>query len=259
MADIKHTDDEDLDFTPSEYEGENLPAVRASFAVDKPGESSFVVDAAPPELKIAYGVGGLSQAGFTTGQIVLGEEVVMYSPPNAKGKDESAPCYVTVLKTDQYWKERKAWPWTTPPRTFANQAAAKAAGMITQFPPRGSAESNDRSKWPNCGEAATLSLLVHEPEGVEDRTRFIINVGDKWYAPAVMYIEKQAFTEVGKPISNAALYTHRATGLLSATFALKTRQVQAKTTGNFTTIPYASLVGTKTREEIEALYAMFSK
>ena len=240
-----------------------LPAVRESMSIAQPGTPTFSTNTPPPWLQVVHGVGKLDEAHFTAGALVLDKTVVVYEPPQPAKKggalEAEEPALMTVLKAHKYWKERLPWP--SPEgvyaREFATEAEAIKAGMITRFPPRNHPDSNDRSKWPNCGEAAVLYILLQEPEGVEDRSYYMIPIAGKWYAPARFAIDKTSYAELAPTIAKADTYSHRILGLPSATFALTTKTVKIKSTGNFTWVPTARVASTKTEAEIKAIYDLF--
>ena len=267
MADVPNKPTDAEDFSGGDDDAlPTLPAVRESMSIAAPGAPTFSTNTPPPWLQIAHAVGKLGEAGFAAGSLVLDKTVVVYEPPKAPKKpggatDAEEPALMTVLKAHKYWKERLPWP--TPEgvyaREFATEAEAIKAGFITQFPPRNHPDSNDRTKWPNCGEAAVLYILLQEPEGVEDRSYYMIPIAGKWYAPARFAIDKTSYAELAPTIAKADTYSHRILGLPSATFALTTKTVKIKSTGNFTWVPTARVASTKTEAEIKAIYDLFGE
>ena len=267
MADVP-SNEMDAEFIPEVDEpqatGQSLARLQSA-AIAQPGGNAFSepVEDRSPFIEIVHGVGKLAEQNIApAGSLVLDKNVVIYQPPAPKkggGLSPEEPALMTVLKVDEFWRERLQWPWPEGkfPREFSTEEEAIAAGLITQFPPRGSKDANDRSKWPNCGRAATLAVLLQEPEGVEDRSYYYVPIKDKWYAPAKLSLEKYSFAEVAPVVNRADKYSHRVLGLPAATFALTTKTFKVKSTGNFTWIPTVRIHSTKTEAEINTIYDLF--
>ena len=248
MGEVRLNDQPDA-FEPEELEAEVelVPASAASTALVKPGEARFVGHLKKPYLQIAHGVGGLSQAGFQPGEIVLNKKVVVYSPAKlVKGTTvpASAPVTVTVISAVDYWKEVTKYGDPKLPRTWPTEADALAAGMTTQYPPFGSG-----LPLPTARAALNIDLLVREPEGVEDRGEFLFKLDGAYWAPARFICDKAMYTESIDPMTRAKI-SHGPSGLYSATFELSTFNKLIKSTGNYTWVPAWRLVKTKTPEQI---------
>lgn len=249
MGDVKVDDAEA--FNPDELEGEGkeLELAGKQTALLRPGEVRFVGHLKKPYLQITHGVGGLSQAGFSPGELVVDKTIVVYAPPKlVKGvPTESKPAIVTILTIGDYWKE--VTPFGSPelPRTWPDEAAAIADGMRTQYPPFGSG-----LPLPNARPALNIDLLVREPEGVEDRGTFLFSLDGAYWAPARFICDKAMYTEVITPLTKAQ-YTHGEAGIYTATFELSTRNKLIRSTGNYTWVPVIRLAKTKTPQQIEEL------
>lgn len=215
-----------------------------------------------PQLRMAHGVGSLSAAGFSPGELVLGSPddggaAVVYSPAK-RGEKDSAPAHVIILSAREYWKEIPPQGTTdfSQVRTFATEQEALAAGMRTQWPPRGSA-LDTRENYPNCARAVQLTLLIREPEGVEDRSVFFIPLKEKdtetFWTLGTFYVERHGYTEVAPEIRKAELFTHRVTGLASAVWELRSKQKLFPKTGNHTWIPSIRLCGTLTPDVMDSI------
>jgi len=249
MGDVKFNPEDD--FNPESLENEETglelsPQTTGALAV--PGEARFTATLRPIYLSIAHGVGGLAQEGFTPGQLVLDKEVVVYSPPT-KGKEGGDPAIVTILSAVEFWKEVTQFGSPDLPRTWATKQEAIADGMTTEYPPWGSGDP-----LPTCRPALNLKLLVKEPEDVEDRGRFLIEANGAFWAPCSMIADKGQYNEVIDPLTRAS-FTHKATGLYSATWALSTRNKMVKSTGNYVWVPAIRTIGTKTEAEVKELLA----
>lgn len=253
MAEV-HLNDNPDEFNPEELEADEkaLELADRNTAIAKPGEIRFTGHLKRPYLQIAHGVGGLAQAGFTPGELVVDKTVVVYSPPKiSKGvAKEPSPAIVTIVSVVDYWKEVTQFGSEALPRTWPDEASAKAAGMITQYPPFGSG-----LPLPNARPALNIDLLVKEPEGVEDRGTFLFALDGAYWAPARFICDKAMYTEVITPLTKA-VYTHGSSGIFSATFALSTRNKFIKKTGNYTWVPVIKLIGTKTPQQLEELKAV---
>lgn len=251
MGEVKLNDE----FNPEELDRENEQAIELRDAnagmPAKPGEMRFTGHLKKPYLQIAHGVGGLSQAGFTPGELVLDKTVVVYSPPKVvKGTPtEALPAVATIVTVTDYWKEVTKFGDPNLPRTWPTEGAAVKDGMITQYPPFGSG-----LPLPTARPALNIDLLVKEPEGVEDRGTFLFKIGDSYWAPARFICDKAMYTEVITPLTKAN-YTHGASGIYSANFELSTRNKLIKSTGNFTWVPVVKLASTKTPDEIAEVKA----
>lgn len=253
MGDVRLEDKADS-FNPDELESEEqaLELADKNTQLAKPGEIRFTGHLKRPYLQIAHGVGGLAQAGFSPGELVIDKTVVVYSPPKlVKGAaQESPPAVVTIVSVYDYWKEVTAFGSPDLPRTWPSEAAAEADGMVTKYPPFGSG-----LPLPNARPALNIDLLVKEPEGVEDRGTFLFALDGAHWAPARFICDKAMYTEVITPLTKA-VYTHGASGIFSATFELTTRNKLIKKTGNFTWVPCLKLAGTKTPKQIDELKAV---
>ena len=241
--------DED-EFAPPE---EHALEVRPSGAIARPGEVSFTARLKPVYLSVVHGVGKLSEMGFPKGALVLDKEVEVYTPPRpAKPGEKPAaedPALVTVLSVSEYWKEEVPFGTGVIPKTWPTEKDAQADGKITQYPKWGTT-----GKMPDARPAVAIRMLVREPDGVEDRGHFLINLNGIWWAPCTLIADKTAYGEVIDPLTRA-LYTHGASGIHTANWALSTRSKMAKTTGNFTYVPVFRVVGTKTPEDVTLLMA----
>lgn len=252
MAELKAND---AGFDPEEMNDEQDIVVHTgSTALAKPGEVRFAGRLKKPYLRIAHGVGGLAQAGFTPGQLVLSESdaldkgVIVYSPPSIQKKDaKPEPAIITIATAVDFWKEVTKFGEGNLPRTWATEEDAIADGMTTKYPPWGSG-----LPMPNARPALQLDILIREPEDVEDRGTFLFKIGDAFWAPARFICDKGMYTEVITPLTKAS-YTHGATGIFSATFELSTRNKLTKSTGNYTWVPVLKLASTKTPEQVEEL------
>ena len=248
---------EDPDFSPETFEepanGERAVEVYDAnrSAIARPGDVRFTAHLKPVYLSVVHGVGALSEAGYPKGALVLDKEVEIYSPPRPAKPGEAQvkedPAIVTILSVQEFWKEEVKFGSGQLPRTWATKAEAQAAGMVTEYPKWGSG-----LPMPNVRPALSLKLLVREPEGVQDRGHFLLEIGGKWWAPCTLIADKVAYGEVVDPITRAT-YTHGATGIFSATWALSTRSKLIKSTQNFTFVPVFRICATKTAAEIEEL------
>ena len=68
--------------------------------------------------------------------------------------------------------------------------------------------------------ALELQLLVREPEGVQDRGYFLLQIGGSWWAPCTMIADKTAYAEVNDAITRARLAHDAVGGVVAANFAL---------------------------------------
>ena len=259
MAEIEHkanVNDEPDGFDPESLGDEQSLVVRdsAAHAVALPGEVRMTAKLRPVYLSITHGVGGLSEAGFPKGSLVLDKTVEVYAPPKppkpGKEPEKSDPAIVTVVSVTEFWKQDVPFGSGQIPETYVDERAALAAGRRTQYPPFGSG-----LPLPDARPALTVRLLVREPEGVQDRGHFLLQIGDAWWAPCTMIADKTAYAEVNDAITRARLAHDSVGGIVAANFALETRSKLIRSTGNFTYVPVFRAVGTKTPDQLKEVLA----
>jgi hypothetical protein len=254
MAEIKMDQVDDASFDVAEMEHDNQALeLHSRGLIARPNEMNFVAKLKPIYLSIAHGVGKLSQLGFQPGELVLNNEVSVYSPPK-QGKKGAAPeldvpAIVTVISATQFWKEVTKFGTGDLPRTWATEAEANAAGMLTVYPKWGSG-----GKMPDARPAMNMKLMIKEPEGVSDRSHFLIEACGAFWAPCTMIADKGSFEEVQTALTSLQL-THAPSGVMSANVGLSTRNKLAKTTGNYTWVPALRVMGTKSPSETADMLA----
>ena len=240
-------------FDPDQFEEQETAVElhRGGGAVAKLGQAAFTLKLPKRYLQVAHGVGGLSQEGYTPGELVIAKAVSVYTPPKqAKGKEIQAkaePAIVSVLEAIEFWKEETVFGGGTLPRTWDSEVEAQAAGMTTVYPKWGSG-----LPMPTARPAINLKLLVREPEGVCDRGYFMLELAGKFWAPCNMIVDKGSYKEVAESLSTA-VYVHGEGKLHVANFALTTRNKFVKSTGNYTWVPVFQMLGAKSPAEIEEL------
>lgn len=147
----------------------------------------------PSYLDIAYSVSKWNENDkFGNGAFVLDHEDEI-----AK---QTKPLTVIVAGMRTYWQ---TYPQNDIARAdykfYANEAEALRAGEITQYPPKGS-----NGRMPTVLEACDLNLYIQRPEGCTS-TRFVMKLGDHWYAPARFGVNK-LWREIKQEITRAAFY-----------------------------------------------------
>ena len=234
-----------------EQEEQALELRNSSGALAVPGTINFTARLKPVYLSVVHGVGKLSEAGFPKGALVLDKEVEVFTPPRppkpGEQPAEAVPAVATILAVTEYWKEEVPFGTGKIPKTWNSEEEALADGMITKYPKWGT-----NGKMPNARPALSIRMLVREPEGVEDRGRFMIDLGGVWWAPCTLIADKTAYLEAADPMTRLT-YTHGDAGIYTANVLLSTRSRMAKTTGNFTFVPVFRVVGTKTPDEVKLL------
>jgi len=188
-----------------------------------------------PSLAIAYGVGGLSK-DFNQGDWVIDKTYRVA----AKGE----PIEIIVASEVVYWKEyltkqQKDADPTRKAKNYPTKAAAKEAGEIVDWPPRGS----DLPK-PTVSRAGVLQLLVKKPDKIECAL-FCFEVAGSLYAPCRAFFDKGAFKNIDAEIERASGFTNCATrkgGLATLRFTWTTT-VTPKPNGTTICLPVARHVG----------------
>lgn len=165
-----------------------------------------------PAMKIVQGSGPMSQL-FKTGQLVLGDDVLLKEPdPTSK------PPYVPTmrfipLKLDLKWREnvsQEAYAAGTRQRIFNTKAEVEAVGGSTRWVGFGPTAVR-----PDFQESVTCLLLIEQPTGSE-HPNFALEINGKYYAPCVYYATGSGFTRFAKPIFNSQLSLMIPTGKADA-------------------------------------------
>lgn len=151
------------------------------------------IDLKPAFLDIAYSVSPWNENDkFGNGSFVLDREDQI-----AK---QGTPVVAIVLGARRYWQTYPAKGMTRSDMKFwPDKAAAARDGMIVDMPQKGSG-----LPLPNAIEACDLSLLVKRPEGVTS-TRFVMKLGDSWYAPA-KFTANKLWREINTNLFRVALF-----------------------------------------------------
>jgi len=146
-----------------------------------------------PHLRMAYGVGSLA-TDFTNGDLVLcGSNENDRVKLAGKGEKLSAivvsaiPYIKDRLTRDEFQMKVKA-------NRYRNRIEAKAAGRVTEWPPRGT----DGAK-PNITDAIDIRMLVKMPDTV-DSDWFNIVIGGERYAAVDSTWDKDCFATVATSI-----------------------------------------------------------
>lgn len=244
-------DDFDVAALEDELVGDELVVHNPGMgAVAKPGEVHMTAKLRKVYLSIVHGVGGLSEAGYQKGSLVMDKTVEIYTPPKpakpGQAQEKSEPAVVTVVSANEFWKQDVPYGSGKIPELYPSEQAAIAAGRRTQYPPFGSGEP-----LPDARPALELQLLIREPDGVKDRGYFLLEIGGKWWAPCTMIADKTAYAEVNDAITRARLSHEDVGGIIAANFTLETRSKLIRSTGNFTFVPVFRVAGTKTPDELK--------
>jgi hypothetical protein len=218
------------------------PRESAPFAL---GKVTGTVSTQPrlPRLKVAHGVGGLADAGFSPGEWVLNDEASL-----AK---RGEPLTLIVLSADQYYKEYDSYNSGGTPRSFNSAEDVVAAGETVEWSgPAGAKVA------PTFSPAMNANLFIRCPEGIVDGA-FGVKIGDGMYAPAIYTADKQAFTPFSAPIGTASDFSLRERGLHSGVFELKSAAKKLRS-GNSVTVPNLRLVGHLSDDELASVESYFN-
>jgi len=227
----------------AEVLGTSVPAVASPTAVAMPQSAVGQRIADPesngsvklPQLKITYGVGKLA-VKFSQGDLILDETYRLV------GKDE--PLIITFASEVVYWKEylTKAQKDADPNRkskVYASKQAAKDAGEIVDWPPRGM----DGPK-PTASKAGVFQMLIQKPEKLECAL-FCYPLGGTLWAPARGFLDKKAFQIVDAEILRALQFMGptRKGGLAALKFEIRTKVALAPNGQRTECVPVARHVG----------------
>lgn len=227
---------------------------RPVYGVDTLREPAFTEQINLPWLAVAHGVGGLSRAGFSPGDLVLGKEYCVYSPARPMAKPptpETAKLAIIVLTHRLYWKQymsQAEHAAKITPQVFTNLRDAHKAGFTTAWDPV-------TQKPPTAPPAMTWQMLIEKPSDLNCEM-FCIEVNGKLYAPAYMSLDKGAYLSVKDQFGLAVNYTCIKRGIDCAKWELATRVRTAKT-GNETWVPYIRGQGYLTEDEVANIRAIF--
>jgi len=165
---------------------------QSSGAMTRHGTSEATLAIPPSYMKIAQPVGGLADAGFPRGAVVLDKEAQI-----AAIKE---PIVMVVLSGSDrvYWKQ---WAYTEGllPQSYGSIQEAAAAGETIAWPPRGVAGPG-----PTVAEAMDLTILVRKPDGCEDE-RFILKLDGQYYAPVYFTADKSLYKDMATTLARARM------------------------------------------------------
>lgn len=210
-----------------------VPAIRPPLGVGKTQE--FTGNLSLPYLGMAYGVGGLSEAGFAPGSLVLGKEHLL--------AEKGEPIRLIVMSFEEYFKEyvtSAEWTAGKRPRVFRTEEEAKAAGLSTRY-------NQDTGQLPQAPQAMVWTTLIEKPEKVTCPL-FCIEANGKAYAPAYFPLERSAYGAVRQDFGMAVKFILKARGIHTGVWSVHTVLKTAKT-GNKTWVPKISLVEHLTAEQ----------
>jgi hypothetical protein len=156
----------------------------------------------PSYLDIAYSVSPWNENDkFGNGAFVLDHEDEI-----AK---QTVPLTVIVAGKRTYWMTYPQNGMSRGDFRFYATEAMAARGIdvngvqgpreITQYPAKGSG-----GKLPTALEAADLDLLIRRPEGCAS-TRFVMKLGEHWYAPAKLSVNK-TWRDIAPELARACCY-----------------------------------------------------
>lgn len=168
-----------------------------------------------PWINIAHGVGGLFNAGFTPGDIVLDKEHCL-----AKVED---PLYVIILKSKEYLKETLSndeFKSGIRPKMFSTFDEARAAGYSTDWT---NDERGNRVP-PQVRPAANYMMLIRKPNDLDLPMHFNIVIDSHEWALAQFSVDKSAFNRVNKPLRSAIAFALKNAGLTRGLFKLWTQK-----------------------------------
>lgn len=182
----------------------NVPVGQASGEID---DSDFD----RPQLKLAQSVGPLYvDLGFTPGDIVLGNEVILWQP-------DCEAVEITVLRLDKKFSEELAYGGDEIRRTFKTSAEAEAQGLVFFG-------GDDEGYVP----IADLLVLIKYGEGIQDHPTFNLTQGKDRYAIAVWRVGGAAYKPVIRKIMTASRIRFKGDGFHRGSFMLEAKLVPGK-------------------------------
>lgn len=220
-ARVVEADEGILDAVEGASEQANLPMLPTNAVFGAVTGDVKATEVKTTRFQLAYGVGGLAEK-FANGDMVLDKEHLIAK----KGENLT----VILLSANKYYKEYTEYTaGGDMPRVWASEADAQAAGMVTNWGPRGS------DIRPTAGGAMTIRMLIEKPANLVCGL-FGLDIGGVMYAPVVWDVDKTAYKAAAGPIFQAASVALKARGLASGKWSLTTRMEKNKK-GNIYPVP----------------------
>lgn len=151
-----------------------------------------------PSVKIVQGSGELSKI-FTLGSVIFGDEEFLQSPDIRAARPADFFRFVPVVIRKQFRENLSQ----------AEVAAGQMARIVNHAHEMealgGHIDWRDGQK-PPWSPSATVIMLIEKPaEGIgAEHPNFVIEIGDKLFAPAVFYASGSGFNSLAKVIFNSA-------------------------------------------------------
>jgi hypothetical protein len=169
---------------------------------------------------------------FNPGDLILNDEHHIAS--------KTEKINTVVLSCNKYYKENKAYDPDDPemPNIIPTKAEVHAAGFTTDWLDD-PARPGKRLR-PDYQEASTLTLLLEKPAELQSPL-FCLEFEDKWFAPAIFYVDKSAWRHSAKKVFSASQMELAARGILSGLWTLHT-EIMMKGS-NPTVVPVLNIAG----------------
>jgi hypothetical protein len=203
----------------------------------------------PPWMKIVHGVGKASKLGFAPGSLILGKEpdsVLIAKPKTENYNGDSLK--IIVWAYDTFFKEY-AYIEGQQAKRFKTAAEAHAAGFTTL-------RNAATGAMPTAPLAMTWLVLVEQPKDLMCE-RFLLEVGEKKYAPCFFEVDKKAFRAVYDNFNLMVFATKKTRGIKSVEWELRTRVVPGK--GDGTWVPTIRKLRIIPDAELEQIVAATSQ
>ena len=163
-----------------------------------------------PKLKLAQNVGPLFEAGFSPGDIVFNDEIILW-------QEGCESVELTIISALKQFVEDLPYGSDEMPRIYKTLAEAENDGLVTTW--------GDNGEKPDVLAQLVCLVMIRLPEGV-DPTGFD-EIGDGMYALAIWRIAGASYKQLMKTITNA-LKTRLRGGLHTGTFKLTAQKVKGK-------------------------------
>lgn len=203
-----------------------------------------------PRIEIVQALGPNSER-FPGGTVIFNKTVTLAK--FALGpQDKEQSLHIVALYAKKYIEEVLPYDPNGPlPRTFPTMEAAKAAGLRTEWGPKG---PDGKSISPQVRQAANLLVLVEQPEGM-DPVLFPFEDSGKRFAIAMWTVRGNAYKKVAKTMFSNMHFALRG-NLASGTWTMVVKREPLN--GKLVYVPNVSLTATTSPTLIQMVKDMMS-
>lgn len=203
-----------------------------------------------PRLEIVQALGPNSEK-FPGGTVIFNKTVTL-APFALTPQTKEVPLTIVALYAKKFIEEVLEYDPNGPlPRTFPTMDAAKAAGLRTEWGPKG---ADGKSVAPQVREVSNLLILIQQPEGL-DPVLFPFEDGGKRYAVAMWTVRGSAYRKVAKTMFSNMHFALRG-NLASGTWTMVVKRESLN--GKLVYIPNVALTATTSPTLIEMVKSMMA-